>query len=61
MNRSDSSPLPRTPRRGRRARRASSRPVVTAVKAVLAGVAGVYLATGSLAVTVVAAAGAVPR
>lgn len=55
MDSPGSSPLPRT----RRSRRSSCRPVVTTVKAMLAGVAGVYLATGSFAVTVVAAAGAV--
>ena len=50
-------PPPRTPRR--LGRRWGARPLVTLIEAVLAGVGGVYLTTGSVAVTIVAAVVAV--
>jgi hypothetical protein len=50
-----------TPRRTRhrRGRSLGTPPLVTIIEAVLAGVAGVYLTTGSVAITIVAAALAV--
>jgi hypothetical protein len=51
------SPPPHTSRRN--GRRWGARPLVFLIEAVLAGVGGVYLTTGSVAVTVVAATVAV--
>ena len=51
------SPSPRTP--SRPDRRWGARPLVTLIEAVFAGVGGVYLSTGSVPITIVAAVVAV--